>query len=213
METNERDDTRPEHHNDTPPRIYVASLSDYNAGRLHGTWINADQDVDDINQDVQTMLHRSSEPIAEEWAIHDYEGFGDFHLHEYESLDVVARLGAGIAEHGEAFAAYANLVGTEPGMLEDFEDRYLGTWDSLEEYAENLLDDLGVDTEAIGPDWLQPYLRFDLEAFVRDAASELNVSRDARVCMSSKLERAPSDVAGGQTFWSDSLTKHLLRPD
>ena len=25
------------------PRIYVASLSDYNAGRLHGEWIDADQ--------------------------------------------------------------------------------------------------------------------------------------------------------------------------
>ena len=23
------------------PRVYVASLSDYNAGRLHGVWINA----------------------------------------------------------------------------------------------------------------------------------------------------------------------------
>ena len=177
METNERDDTRPEHHHHTPPRIYVASLSDYNAGRLHGTWINADQDLDDINHDVQAMLNRSPKPIAEEWAIHDYEGFGDFHLSEYESLDVVARLGAGIAEHGEAFAAYASLVGTEPDMLEDFEDHYLGTWDSLEEYAENLLDDLGVDTEALGPDTLQPYLRFDLEAFARDLVSELNVSR------------------------------------
>jgi len=52
-------------------RIYVASLSDYNAGRLHGAWIDATQDADEIEAEVQEMLAASPEPIAEEWAIHD----------------------------------------------------------------------------------------------------------------------------------------------
>ena len=30
------------------PRIYVASLSDYNAGRLHGVWIDAAEELDEI---------------------------------------------------------------------------------------------------------------------------------------------------------------------
>lgn len=31
------------------PRIYVASLSDYNSGNLHGRWIDAAQDAGDLH--------------------------------------------------------------------------------------------------------------------------------------------------------------------
>lgn len=37
--------------NSDGPRIYVASLSDYNAGTLHGKWIDADQSAEDIQAD------------------------------------------------------------------------------------------------------------------------------------------------------------------
>ena len=42
-------------------RIYVASLSDYNAGILHGTWIDFDQltDLDDLRAAIATMLATS----------------------------------------------------------------------------------------------------------------------------------------------------------
>src|SRR5581483_3902347 len=64
------------------PRIYVASLADYNAGRLHGVWIDAAQEPDDLQLHINAMLARSTEPIAEEWAIHDFEGFNGLHLGE-----------------------------------------------------------------------------------------------------------------------------------
>ena len=38
------------------PRIYVACLAAYNAGRLHGEWIDADQDADVIHEEIQEML-------------------------------------------------------------------------------------------------------------------------------------------------------------
>ena len=37
------------------PRIYVASLSDYNAGRLHGVWLEA-TDLDSVRVGVAAML-------------------------------------------------------------------------------------------------------------------------------------------------------------
>ena len=46
------------------PRIYVASLSDYNAGRLHGTWLDADVEAADLAEGVQAMLASSPEPGA-----------------------------------------------------------------------------------------------------------------------------------------------------
>jgi len=58
------------------PRIYVACLAAYNAGRLHGRWIDAAQDAADIQAEVRKMLAASPQADAEEWAIHDYEGFG-----------------------------------------------------------------------------------------------------------------------------------------
>ena len=67
-------------------RIYVASLSDYNAGRLHGAWIDAAQEPEQIEAEIAWMLKQSPEPIAEEWAIHDHEGFGGVRLSEYEQV-------------------------------------------------------------------------------------------------------------------------------
>jgi hypothetical protein len=53
-------------------------------------WIDADQDADAIHNEIRSMLARSRESVAEEWAIHDYEGFFGLHLHEYESIERVA---------------------------------------------------------------------------------------------------------------------------
>jgi len=60
---------------DVTPRIYVACLAAYNNGKLRGEWIDANQDDDAIFDDIKKILSTSPEPLAEEWAIHDYEGF------------------------------------------------------------------------------------------------------------------------------------------
>lgn len=154
------------------PRIYVASLSDYNAGRLHGTWMDADQDVEALYENVSTMLAASPEPGAEEWAIHDYQGFGAAELSEYESLETVVALARGITEHGPAFAAWAALTGLSSLTaldVREFENAYRGHWPSIADYAEELLDDLGArDALQRIPDWLQPYVEVDIRRFGRD---------------------------------------------
>jgi len=144
------------------PRIYVACLASYNAGILHGEWIDA-TDGDVIREKIQEMLKGSPSPGAEEWAIHDYEGFGSIRLSEWEDVDRVAELGALIDEHGEAFAAYADHVGVDYATEESFQDAYCGEWDSEQAYAENLFDELyGHDV----PEHIAPYI--DYEAFARD---------------------------------------------
>jgi antirestriction protein len=144
------------------PRVYVACLASYNAGRLHGEWIDA-TDLDELQEAVAEMLKCSPEPHAEEWAIHDYEGFGDLRLSEYESLERVAELAAAIDEHGLAFAAYASHVGEHYATPEGFEEAYCSEWRSEQEYAEELLDDLG----ELRDDSLASCY-FDYEAFARD---------------------------------------------
>lgn len=151
------------------PRVYLASLSDYNDGVLHGVWLHVDQEVEELYGAVGSMLQASTQPLAEEWAIHDYEGFGPLRLSEYESLETISRLGLGIAEHGLAFAAWADLIGHDADELGRFQDTYRGHWPSVEAYAEEFLDEVGV-TEALEtiPAWLRPYMTINTEGFARD---------------------------------------------
>jgi antirestriction protein len=152
------------------PRVYVASLSDYNAGILHGDWIEADQELEELSEAVQAMLARSPTPGAEEFAIHDFEGFGHYRPSEYDSLDWISRVARGIVEHGAAFGAWAERSNHDEDDLVRFEDAYLGEWSSVEKYAEELLDDLGylAAVDETAPEMLQPYVRVDIGAFAHD---------------------------------------------
>jgi len=178
------------------PRIYVASLSDYNAGILHGQWVNASDDVEQMQDEIDEMLADSMMlsrygETAEEWAIHDYEGFGSLHIDEHLGLPTIARLAGGIEKHGPAFAAWASYVGeTSDDLLEQFEDRFQGKWIAVESYADYLLDELDAQrTINEAPEWLQPYIKLDIEGFARD----LQISGDIVV------EERPE---GGVWVWS-----------
>ena len=161
----ERDEGRP------TPRIYVASLSDYNAGRLHGAWLDAAQEPEVLAAAVQAVLDASPEPGAEEFAIHDYEEFGPWRIGEFEPLGTVAMIANGIAEHGLAFAHWAALVGTEDAeQLTGFDDAYLGHFGSLTEYGEDFLEGVGLrqELDEAVPELLAAYVDIDVAAFARD---------------------------------------------
>jgi antirestriction protein len=164
------DQERLERERKAQPRIYVASLADYNEGRLYGAWIDAAQDEDELERAVKEMLAHSPSPGAEEWAIHDYEGFGLLRLDESESFAAVAKIAKGIAEHGPAFAAWAAHVGTDSEALDEFEDAYMGEWESAVAFAEEMLDDMGHIEEIMRnvPEHLAPYVQIDYEGFVSD---------------------------------------------
>lgn len=156
------------------PRIFVASLSDYNHGVLHGDWLDAAVEANEVHAGIERMLDRSptarytGQP-AEEWAIHDYENFGPLRIGEYESVEWITEVARGIAEHGAAFAAWANHAGSDRESLAGFQGAYLGEWESVEDYAAGLLDDLGA-TAALAQldEWLQPYVDLDVAGFARD---------------------------------------------
>lgn len=151
------------------PRVYIASLSDYNDGRLHGEWLDATADPDDLYAGTRAMLARSPEPNAEEWAIHDYDDFAGLRLGEYESFENVSRLAKGIAAHGEAFATYAEYIGTDEATEEGFTGCYRGRWESVAAYAADWLDDMGASDALAGlPEWLRPHVHLDVEGFGRD---------------------------------------------
>lgn len=150
-------------HTTDKPRIYVACLAAYNNGILHGAWIDADQDAWAIWDEVKAMLAASPIAGAEEWAIHDYEGFGKVRLSECESFEQVAALAAFIAEHGELGAALLAHFSDDLDEARDaLENRYFGCATSLADYVQELTE----ETTRI-PEALRYYI--DWQAMARDA--------------------------------------------
>lgn len=130
-------------------RIYVASLSDYNNGVLHGVWIDDLElkDADDVQEEVNAMLAESptaekyGDP-AEEWAIHDYEGLPN--IGEYESFSYCCELAAALDKHGEAFRAlfeYETFDNVE-AAVSFFDDNYRGEADSPKDFAQEWTEEL-----------------------------------------------------------------------
>lgn len=145
------------------PRIYVACLAAYNSGYLHGEWIDADQDPWQIYSAISAILRRSPVADAEEYAIHDYEGFGPLRLSEHTGIEQVAQLAAFIIERGELGAEVLSYYsGDLDEAREACEDRYPGTFESVAEFM------AGVTEESmVVPDRLRFYI--DWQAMARDA--------------------------------------------
>ncbi|OLF77698.1 antirestriction protein [Maricaulis sp. W15] len=143
-------------------RIYVACLAAYNNGRLHGRWIDANQDAGAIRAEVATMLKASPIPSAEEWAIHDYDGFEGAPISEYEGIDSVAEKAAFIAEHGELGGKLIEHFGGELEYARcAIEDHYMGQYASFADFAREYTEesftipsalDGYIDFEAMGRD-------------------------------------------------------------
>ncbi len=197
------------------PRIYVASLTDYNAGLLHGRWIYADLSTETLHEATQEMLAESPTAEqygeqAEEWAIHDHEGFYSLRIGEYQSFAEISRIAQGIAAHGEAFAAFAeNLGSLEEEQLAEFEERYLGEHQTLIGFGEHLLEEMGIDLDqlfarsprpgarqverpgdqtAAIPEAIRPYVQIDVAGWVRDME------------LGAEIFTAPSESGGVHVF-------------
>lgn len=136
------------------PRIYVACLAAYNNGVLHGKWIDVDTDLETLQEEIGKVIATSPVKGAEEYAIHDTEGFGPVEVGEYPSLKHVVALADALQTYGrrdnqsDAFLAYLDYIGGLAQIddaVEKFDEAYLGEYDDLASYAEQLYDDLGTE--------------------------------------------------------------------
>jgi antirestriction protein len=149
----------------TPAKnIYVACLSAYNNGKLHGAWISCDNTtVDAIEAEIEAMLAESPEPDAEEYAIHGYEGFGKFKVSENADLEELVELADLIDEYGDTALALTEYEVHVDRIKTFLEDGFMGEYDSKESWAEEFL----TDTDSLPDnDLVRRY--FDYEAYARD---------------------------------------------
>jgi antirestriction protein len=146
-------------------KIYVADLAAYNSGHLHGAWIDATAELEDIQDQINAMLASSPVEGAEEYAIHDHEGFDGYRLGEYEGIEAAHEIALFIEEYPDFGGALLGHLGNLDDARKAAEENYCGCHKSLADYAQELTEE---STEI--PQNLRYYI--DYAAMARDM--ELN---------------------------------------
>lgn len=151
---------------DLTPRIYVACLAAYNNGKLHGAWIDANQDADAIETAVKEMLAKSPEQGAEEWRIDDEEGFCGLSLDNMgfaeisNAAELIERrgcLGVEVMKHCGIDAEDAERC---------LDENYEGEWLRLSDWAWDYLESVGM-LAGVSEEIVR---YFDVKAWARDQA-------------------------------------------
>ena len=141
------------------PKIYIACLSAYVSGYLHGKWVDATLDVEDIQEEIKEILSTSPVPDAEEHAIHDYDNFYEAgsYLGEYPDLEKVVEVARMIEEHGKLAAKLvSHLSGDVSEAARVLEEDYIGVYESVADYVE----EFSRQCHEI-PEWLEFYIDWE----------------------------------------------------
>lgn len=151
--------------------IYVACLSAYNNGYLHGAWIDASEGYEHVRDEITKVL--SNSPMrgcecCEEWAIHDLQGFGNYRVEEYSNLEELCAIADLMKECGDRFpddvvSELINDYGID-GAKESMNDYFIGEFDSPTDLAYQYVEDACL-LDGVNKTVAQ---YFDYEAFGRD---------------------------------------------
>ncbi len=145
------------------PRIYVACLAAYNNGWLHGAWIDVEDDADAVREAINAMLKASPVAGAEEYAIHDHEGFGGVEIAEYAGVDKVAAIASFLRERGTLGAlVLEHFCGDLDAAASALDEDYWGVFASLADGYQEMTEETLTIPEALR-------LYIDWEAMARDA--------------------------------------------
>ena len=147
---------------DSTPRIWIGSLAAYNAGTLLGDWFDAIDATTDSREWIEKMVERRLGPVGtgpataaklddlaqqhEEIWVFDLDNFGDFLTGECSPSDAqqIAQVMADLGDERDAFGAWCKSNSATPhtDLLDDFRDRYRGTWGNFRDYAEEMASDM-----------------------------------------------------------------------
>lgn len=167
--------TQFETHRNTPS-IYVACLSAYNNGYLHGSWVDVSEGADHVREQIQSILKNS--PVAEEceeWAIHDFENFGNYRVSEWHDLEELCEIAELIKESesllpDEIVTSLINDYGIE-GAREKIQNDYIGEFRSDLYFTYHYIDEIGLFNGA--SEEVTRY--FDYESYSRDIENNAGI--------------------------------------
>ena len=151
------------------PKIYVACLASYNSGILHGVYIDATLEPDEMLVLIGEMLEKSPVISAEEWEIHDFDDFDCIRIDRWEDLQQVHDIACFLVEKGELGAKLMQELSTEDvdEARRVMEDDYIGEYNSIVEYAMERTADCCDNI----PDYIAGYI--DYKAMAEDLSHDL----------------------------------------
>lgn len=140
----------------THPAVYVGTYRKYNNGSLFGEWVDLTKfdTYEDFMRYIRKLHKDERDP---EFMMQDFEGYPESWYYESGmSKDTFNK----IKEYWEAFdgddvkkQAYEQFVrywGVDDGnTVEDFNNRYLGTWDSEYDYVDEM-----IEQGVLDPKWM-----------------------------------------------------------
>ena len=118
-------------------RIYVADLAEYVSGNLVGRWFDLEDfegTAEDLHAAIAQYVLRTEQTGHEEWAIHDYEGFGPIRVGEYDSLETILTHVENMGDEPGKYFAWIAAKGEPEGFDPDL---VYGPFDSPEEWLDN----------------------------------------------------------------------------
>ena len=144
-------------------KLYVASLEAYNSGRMVGDWLTPSDylSFEKFNNAIQVATE-----YADEVAVHDYEGINlNNEYPDFEELYYFCHALKDSWVDDEVILAYAEDTGDELDneLIANAENRYVGTFSSFQEYADNYADEILLSN---ADDFIKGY--FDYESHARD---------------------------------------------
>lgn len=144
------------------PRIYVGTYAKYNDGSIDGEWVDLTQ-FDSYEEFVDHCRELHSDEEDPEFMIQDYEGFPRKWYHEAglpteDEFDNINEFYMMDDSKKEAFEVFVNYTGLD--SIEDFEEAYVGEFNSPEDFGSYAVDSYGF------PDDAEYYI--DYESFGRD---------------------------------------------
>lgn len=152
------------------PLIWIACLAAYNNGKLHGRWIDASQGEEYVWDEIKDVLKTSPEPDAEEWAIHDYQGFHGYRVSESHSIDKLCEVAELIWEAEEESEGKGKVVAeliedyNVDGAREMLEDNFIGCFEKEDDFIYQHVEDCCL-LEGVS-ETVKRY--FDYDALLRD---------------------------------------------
>lgn len=166
---------------------YLACLASYNSGTLHGAWVDLGPDgattVEEIQACIDYMLSLSTQPGAEEWAMHDSCGLpACLSKNEWPQLADLAQFAENAADLDDSELIAYRMVCDDRGEvvdLDEFREAFCGVYDSPEEYAQDMAEECY--SEALGAlpcslaaaiDWAQVWRDLDCDGYSAEYSSD-----------------------------------------
>ena len=151
------------------PAVYVGTYHKYNCGSLFGAWLDLTTfaSYEDFCE-VCRFLHRDE--ADPELMFQDMENFPDEWYNESgldeDTFDLILQYADLDDDERRAFDAYIENKGSgrDAEVFDDFRDKYVGEFDSEEEFAEHIADECGMLDKV--PESIKQY--FNYERFARD---------------------------------------------